>query len=57
LLGDTAADLVLRWSEESFLYYQRLYFSEDAGVAGVQQVKVHNLYSDEDNNGQVRRVD
>jgi len=53
LLGDTDPDLVLRWSELSYLHYQSLYFSADAANAGVQQIKVHNLYSDEDNNGEI----
>mmetsp|Transcript_28974 Transcript_28974/g.48893 ORF Transcript_28974/g.48893 Transcript_28974/m.48893 type:complete len:224 (-) Transcript_28974:714-1385(-) len=56
LLGDTDPDLVLRWSELSYLHYQSLYFSADAANAGVQQIKVHNLYSDEDNNGEVSDV-
>ena len=57
LLGDTPPALVLRWSEQSYLYYQSLYFSADAERAGVQQIKVHNLYSDEDNSGQVRELE
>ena len=53
LLGDTPPELVRRWSEESYSHYRKMYFSKDAGVAGIQQIKVHNLFSDEDNDGQV----
>jgi hypothetical protein len=56
LLGDTPHELVLRWSERTFLHYQKLYFSEDAESAGVQHIKVQNLFSDDDNDGQVIRT-
>jgi hypothetical protein len=44
---------VLQWSEATYRHYQSMYFGPDAGAAGVQQIKVQNLFSDEDNDGQV----
>lgn len=48
LLGETPTHLVYQWSQCTYDHYQKLYFSENSTETGVQQIKVHNLYSDDD---------
>ena len=41
--GQTLEEKMLRWSEYTYQLYQRLYFSTEASISGIQQLSVYNF--------------